>query len=51
MKNPKKCTSTFYVKDEKWTWREINPKDIPREKKIELCDRFALALGYKRDAT
>lgn len=47
---PKEGTYTFYVTDSKTgEWKAIKPEDIPQEKKLELCDRFARALGYKRN--
>ena len=47
---PKQGTATVYVIDSKTgEWKAVQPEDIPREKKIELRDRMARALGYKRD--
>ncbi|MDY5882081.1 MAG: hypothetical protein SPJ65_01955 [Roseburia sp.] len=45
-----KGTFTLWVTDSKTgEWKPIEPEDIPKEKKLELCDRFARALGYKRN--
>ena len=46
---PKKATYRTFVIDAKTgKWKQIETKDIPREKIIELCDHFALGAGYER---
>lgn len=46
---PKKATYRTFVRDAKTgEWKQIDIKDIPLEKKIELWDNFALGAGLQR---
>lgn len=46
---PKKATyRTFVIDSKTGKWKQIEIKDIPREKIDELCDKFALGAGYER---
>ena len=46
---PKKATYRTFVIDAKTgKWKQIEIKDIPREKKIEFWDNFALGAGLQR---
>ncbi|MDY5102634.1 MAG: hypothetical protein SPE81_06010 [Agathobacter sp.] len=46
---PKKATyRTFVIDSKTGEWKQIDIKDIPKEKKDELCDKFALGAGYER---
>lgn len=48
-KYPKKATYRTFVIDAKTgEWKQIEIKDIPKEKIYELCDKFALGAGYER---
>ncbi|MDD6207255.1 MAG: hypothetical protein PUB10_01895 [Clostridiales bacterium] len=47
---PKKAKyRTFVIDSNTGKWKQIEIKDIPKEKIEELCDNFALGAGYKRD--
>lgn len=46
---PKEATyRTFVIDSKSGEWKQIDIKDIPKEKKDELCDKFALGAGYER---
>lgn len=39
---------TWVIDSETGKWKQIDVKDIPREKIEELCDKFAAGAGYVR---
>lgn len=39
---------TFVIDSKSGEWKQIEIKDIPRDKIEELCDNFALGAGYER---
>lgn len=39
---------TFVIDSKTGEWKQIEIEDIPEEKKQEMRDRFARALGYER---
>lgn len=46
---PKKATyRTFVIDSKTGKWKQIEIKEIPREKIVELCDNFAFGAGYER---
>lgn len=48
-KYSKKATyKTFVIDSKTGKWKQIEIKDIPRDKIMELCDNFAFGAGYKR---
>ncbi len=40
---------TFVIDSKTGKWKQIEIKDIPHEKIVELCDNFALGAGYERE--
>lgn len=48
-RHPKEVTyRTFVIDAETREWKQVEIKDIPHEKIIELCDNFAFGAGYER---
>lgn len=46
---PKKATyRTFVIDSATGEWKQVDIKDIPKDKIEELCDKFAFGAGYER---